>query len=253
VTNVSASQEAASRPEIALNADGAVAIRWPDTDNLWHIGQYGRAALAGHYTRLTLDEKDWTPVTAPLQPVPKPSRASDTLVATLTGTRPMLAGLMPLDVLEALHNRLTHWFDDPTAMGLLHEVERTVSSWRSIEPREVTRLREDNATRIQKLRRELASTIGLRWKSWTRGFYVVTYDGNPAGTVEPAPVWPVPARIRRWQPTAAYVDIGLPRPATRTVKGAAEIVGAAYVDRMTREAAEHRRQQETATPGRAGL
>lgn len=237
-------QETSEGARIALHPNGQVAIRWPG-DDVWHITSHGRPMLASRHTRHALPE-EWVPVTAALEPEQRRLRPAGELLAELADFRPWLASLLPTDVLETLHTELARAFDEQTAGDLTYAIELAVASRRSRTPWTVARLLRTEQPVIDALARELSATTGLRWRSWSRGFYLVTYDGVRIGVIDPVPLDPIPARIRRWQPHAAYDYGGPPGPTTRTVKAAAEALYDFYRDRTAREAAETRRQRGVA-------
>lgn len=228
-------QVTTSAAEVALRADGQVAIRWPG-DEVWHVARHGRPALAGDYTLTELNE-EWTPVTEARKPEPRGIRTNSETIAELVSNRPWLASLMPHDVLMAIHHRLTMALDEDTARALTYDIELFVAGQRSRLPRQVTKLMEATVALREELARELANTTGLHWRSWARGFYMVTYDGRPIGGITPAQLDPVPDRIRKWQPHPAYIG-GPPQPTTGTVTAAAEALRVLHTDRIAREAAE---------------
>lgn len=237
-------QEPSVGARIALHPNGQVAIRWPG-DEVWHLTSHGRPMLASRYTRYALTE-EWIPVAAALEPEQRCFRPAGELMAELVDFRPWLASLLPADVLETLHTELAKAFDEETARDLTYSIELAVASRRSRMPWTVARLRKAKQPVIDALARELSSTTGLRWRSWARGFYLVSYDGVRIGVIDPVPLDPIPARIRRWQPHAAYERGGPPRPTTRTAKAAAEALYDFYRDRIAREAAETRHQRDAA-------
>ncbi len=235
--------ETGAGARIAMHPDGRVAIRWPG-DDLWHIAAHGRSTLAGRHTRETLPE-EWTSIAAALDPEPMLPRPDGELIAELADFQPWLASLLPGDVLEILHTVLANSFDERTAHELTSSIEMAVASHRERPPWAVARLHRVKQPVIAALGRDLSTTMGLQWRSWARGFYLVNFDGARIGVIEPVPLDPIPARIRRWQPLAAY-DHRPPTPPTRTVKAAAEVLYDMYRDRIAREAAETLRLRETA-------